>query len=85
VLPGFRERNETTKNELLMNRAIRGRHEPTAEYLRDRAAHYRALAAQASSPAAAADYRHIADLLAREASVAQSARETAERPIKRPG
>src|SRR3981081_4152327 len=58
-----------------MNRAIESRYEPTAEYLRERAARYLAHARRARNDAKTAQYRDIANIFAREAD-AQQAQET---------
>ena len=64
-----------------MNRAIESRYEPTAEYLRERAARYLAHARRARNDAKTAQYRDIANIFAREAD-AQQAQETTS-PVAR--
>ena len=48
------------------------RYEPTVAHLRDRAAHYRALARHAGDRAEAADYWYIAEIFDREADAQQA-------------
>ena len=66
-----------------MNRAIESRYEPTAEYLRERAARYLAHARRARSDAKTAKYKDIANIIAREADAQQAQETTPQSPAKR--
>ena len=61
------------------------RYGPTVAHLRDRAAHYRALARHAGDRAEAADYWYIAEIFDREADAQQAPPLPAGRKGSQPG